>query len=255
MRELVIVRHGLAYCNVAGVVGGPRSCVGLTDHGRAQVALLAERLRKDAVGGLPVTAVHASPRRRARETAEVVAAALGVPAQYDDQFREPCMGSHADGRRWVDLRAALSLSNFEFPDVRLAGGGESWTEYLVRVTGALRAVLASSVGRRVVVVGHAETVIAAYHLFLQCPPERPLPIDFVSDNAAITVWRTNNANGSSGMSPRWRLVSHNDTGHLAGLVQPSHRRFDRRSQPPPSGSAIGADHATMNRANRSSERA
>ncbi|MGH3941836.1 MAG: histidine phosphatase family protein, partial [Pseudonocardiaceae bacterium] len=67
MRELVIVRHGLAHCNLAGVVGGPRGCTGLTDLGRAQVALLAERLCQDAAGGLPVTAVRASPPPRARE--------------------------------------------------------------------------------------------------------------------------------------------------------------------------------------------
>ena len=43
--ELLLTRHGQAQCNVAGVVGGPKTCTGLTDLGRRQVKGLATRLR------------------------------------------------------------------------------------------------------------------------------------------------------------------------------------------------------------------
>ena len=36
--RLVLVRHGEAECNVAGIVGGPQGCTGLTDLGRVQAA-------------------------------------------------------------------------------------------------------------------------------------------------------------------------------------------------------------------------
>jgi broad specificity phosphatase PhoE len=54
--ELLLTRHGQAHCNVAGVVGGPETCTGLTDLGRQQVKALAARLRdeheRSAIAGL-----------------------------------------------------------------------------------------------------------------------------------------------------------------------------------------------------------
>ena len=38
------MRHGEAVCNVTGVCGGPLGCTGLTERGRAQVAVLRDRL-------------------------------------------------------------------------------------------------------------------------------------------------------------------------------------------------------------------
>lgn len=53
---------------------------GLSERGRRQADLLAERLRK-----LPFAAVHHGPARRATETAQVVAAALpGVPVHASE---------------------------------------------------------------------------------------------------------------------------------------------------------------------------
>ena len=53
---IVLVRHGEAVCNVSGVCGGPIGCTGLTDRGRAQVAVLADRLADtgELAGASPV---------------------------------------------------------------------------------------------------------------------------------------------------------------------------------------------------------
>jgi 2,3-bisphosphoglycerate-dependent phosphoglycerate mutase len=161
------------------------------------------------------------------ETAEIIARALDLPAQYNDQLCEPCLGPNADGQRWADIRAALSLGANEFPHVRL-GGGESWTEYLIRVTAALRAIMGSLDDGRLVVVAHAETVIAAYHLFLGCPPDQPLPMDIAVDHAGLNVWRASDLDGPDGPPARWTLVSHNDTSHLVGRITASARSGERR---------------------------
>ena len=42
--RIVLVRHGEAQCNLDHVVGGLKGCTGLTDLGRRQVAVLADRL-------------------------------------------------------------------------------------------------------------------------------------------------------------------------------------------------------------------
>ncbi|MGY0007990.1 histidine phosphatase family protein, partial [Micromonospora sp. I033] len=54
---------------------------GLSERGRRQATLLAERLR-----GTPFAAVHHGPARRTAETAKLVCAALpGVPVHEDDR--------------------------------------------------------------------------------------------------------------------------------------------------------------------------
>lgn len=35
--KLLLVRHGEAHCNVAGLAGGENTCTGLTARGRVQV--------------------------------------------------------------------------------------------------------------------------------------------------------------------------------------------------------------------------
>ena len=73
---MVLVRHGEAVCNVAGVCGGPLGLPGLTDRGRAQVEGLRDRLA--ASGELAGTdALYASVLPRAVETGR--AAGLGPP--------------------------------------------------------------------------------------------------------------------------------------------------------------------------------
>ncbi len=67
--RVVLIRHGEAICNVAGVVGGHVGCTGLSPTGRRQAEALAARLME--TGELAdVTALYASVLTRALETAE-----------------------------------------------------------------------------------------------------------------------------------------------------------------------------------------
>ena len=73
-----IARHGETAWNREGRWQG-RTDIPLSDVGRAQARALADRLRVFAVAR-----VHASHLRRAHETAEIVAAALGLPPPIVD---------------------------------------------------------------------------------------------------------------------------------------------------------------------------
>jgi len=79
---IVFARHGQTAPNRDGLVLG-RADPELTEEGRRQAARLGE-----ALAGEPVTAILTSPLLRARQTAEAVAAACGVPVTVDERLVE-----------------------------------------------------------------------------------------------------------------------------------------------------------------------
>jgi broad specificity phosphatase PhoE len=87
VRHIYMARHGETEWNRVGRWQGATD-IPLSDVGRAQARHLAERLRDRGI-----TAVHASDLARARETAEIVATALGLPAaRIDPRLRERGFG-------------------------------------------------------------------------------------------------------------------------------------------------------------------
>ena len=92
--KLYISRHGQTPWNVEDLVCG-RADVPLTEVGQQQARLLAE----SAVDkGIDV--ILSSPLQRARQTAQAVSDAIGVPIQIDDRLIEFDFGTY-DGY-WMD---------------------------------------------------------------------------------------------------------------------------------------------------------
>lgn len=101
---LVFARHGQTAPNRDGLVLG-RADPELTEEGHRQAQRLAETL-----AGEPVTAILTSPLLRARQTAEAVAAACGLPVTVDQRLVEIDWGTWegrpagslavADADRW-----------------------------------------------------------------------------------------------------------------------------------------------------------
>jgi probable phosphoglycerate mutase len=82
-----LARHGETDWNREGRWQG-HTDIALNDAGRAQARALATQLR-----GRGIARIHASDLRRARETAEIVAAALGLgPVVVDPALRERSFG-------------------------------------------------------------------------------------------------------------------------------------------------------------------
>jgi probable phosphoglycerate mutase len=93
--RFLVLRHGQSEANVQGLIASaPAVAVtrfGLTEEGRAQVRR-SVRAAVDA-GVVPAGCrLVSSPLRRARESAEVAAAELGVPFTVDDRLRERAFG-------------------------------------------------------------------------------------------------------------------------------------------------------------------
>ncbi|MEV7431693.1 MULTISPECIES: bifunctional RNase H/acid phosphatase [unclassified Nocardioides] len=155
---LVLVRHGVtAHTKEKRFSGGLASAnPGLSDEGRAQVRATARWLQPMAER---VDAVVASPVRRTRESAEIVAEVLGRPLVEEPGFAEMEFGSW-DGLTFGEVaeqdKAGLDawLGSLDVP----AGGGESFRAVEERVLAGLGRVLADHAGRTVVVVSHVTPI-------------------------------------------------------------------------------------------------
>ena len=80
--DLVLARHGQSYGNLDRSLGQDTD---LTDLGRQQAATLGDWLEGQ---GYRFSALYASPLRRARQTAEIVNAGLGLEVILDADLRE-----------------------------------------------------------------------------------------------------------------------------------------------------------------------
>ncbi|MEW9533607.1 histidine phosphatase family protein [Microbispora sp. NPDC049125] len=203
--ELVFVRHGEARCNAAGIVGGPRTCTGLTDVGHEQVGKAARRLAAEH-GGTPFAAVYAGPRMRLQQTGQLLAAALGLPLLTEAGLDGPAHGQ-ADGRPWVEVKTAFGGGPHVHPDRPWASGSDTWNGYLRRATYFLAVLIDRHDGERVLLAAHGETILAAHALLLGPASEA----GFTIEHASLTRWqRHRNRFGRH----RWMLERHNDTAHL-----------------------------------------
>ena len=131
---IVLARHGETDDNRPPIRFQGFSDTPLNDTGRRQAAELAER-----VVGQGIVSLWSSDLSRARETAEIVAARIGLEPQLDARLREASRGVW-EGRLFIDVereqpelfRAWMRAGDgFRFP------GGESLVEQQQRVSAAL----------------------------------------------------------------------------------------------------------------------
>ena len=96
MTRIVLIRHGESQVTVNKVVGGPRSCVGLSEFGRRQAERLRDRWASHSE--FVADAVYSSAYPRARETGEIVLPSLpGHALSVDPDFGEHDPGPDCDG--------------------------------------------------------------------------------------------------------------------------------------------------------------
>jgi broad specificity phosphatase PhoE/ribonuclease HI len=155
---LVLVRHGATSHTADKRFSGglASSNPGLTDEGRGQVREVAEWL---APLGEAVEAVVASPVRRTRESAEILAERLALGLVEEPGFAEMEFGAW-DGLTFAEVRE-------RYPD-EIEGwlgsldvapnGGESFSEVEKRVLAGLERVLDDYAGKTVLVVSHVTPI-------------------------------------------------------------------------------------------------
>jgi probable phosphoglycerate mutase len=151
---LFLVRHGETDWNRERRVMG-RLGVALNDAGREQVRRLA-----GMVEGLGCEVVWTSPLDRARETAGVLAAALGGLEVREDAGLTEVDYAAWEGRTFAELVAdpEYHVYHRDPEGAPVPGGGEQLSDVRDRMMSALARVLAERPGGRSLVVSHGDPI-------------------------------------------------------------------------------------------------
>jgi probable phosphoglycerate mutase len=216
--RLVLVRHGESNVTVNRIIGGPRTCNGLSDLGRQQAARLRDRWAANAEFTADV--LIASQYPRAFETMQIIAPSLGdLPIVRDDGFGEHDPGPECDGLSYKEFSQRFPEAHKGWDSHDPFGttfpGGETIASFHYRVGSAMRRTLDAYSGQTVVVACHGGVVDAVLRLVLRAPAMGSFEINTV--NTSVTEIQL--------VRPTmWKLVRYNDAAHLAGL--PAHTNQD-----------------------------
>jgi len=206
--SVVFTRHGVTG-ETGPILSGRRPGIDLSDKGRAQAELAAERLAR-----LPLAAVYSSPLERCWQTAEVIAASHGLPVRELPGLAEADYGEWS-GRKIDELRSTDLWKLVQItPSVVRFPGGESVREMQSRAVEATEEMVARHPGELVVAASHADPIKAVVAHFAGVHLDLFQRL-FVSPGSC-TVLRF----GPAGAA----LVKLNDTGSLDELLSPAEAR-------------------------------
>jgi broad specificity phosphatase PhoE len=166
--RVFIVRHGATVLSAEDRFAGVTD-VELSEEGREQARLLAERL-----SGEKIAAVYASPLGRTVETARILAAPHDLPVQTCDGFREISHG-HWEGmrRHEVEEKFPKEMAEWEKDPYTFAPpGGESGLAVTARALPALIDLVREHPGENILIVSHKATIRLLLSSLLGFDPRR-----------------------------------------------------------------------------------
>ena len=204
---LVLIRHGESIVTVNRVIGGFRTCTGLSELGRQQADRLRERLA--STGELAADVLIASDFRRAIETAEVFAPAFApLEIEFDPGFGEHDPGPEIDGITFDAYVERFGSPDWTDPHADVFPGGETIAAFHARVGEALARVFDEHRGSCIAVACHGGVIDAAFRHLLRAPSTGSFELHTL--NTSITEF-------VSAQDGAWRLRRYNDVAHLHGL--------------------------------------
>lgn len=200
-----LVRHGQTAWNAEQRTQGHEP-IGLSERGRRQARLLAERLAAEQIG-----AIWSSDLPRAMETASAISEATGIAVLPDPDLRERHLGA------FQGLTFEQIMDQFPgqwegvFRGNAQPPGGETRAAVAVRMKRVLARALAEPPADSLVLVSHGGALRAAFAYFLNMSDE--LAWQFRVDNCGVSIIDT---------YPEGAIISIlNDTCHLNGPDHPA----------------------------------
>jgi broad specificity phosphatase PhoE len=206
VNRLYLTRHGENWANLTKEFSCRHVDYSLTAKGRLQAWQTAEFFRD-----LQIDGVYTSPLRRAVETAEIIAAALGLQAVVMEGFREVNVGElelepvSAEG--WAFYSSVIDdwysgRHNTAFP------GGEDYVTLWNRMRSGVEQVVGGRTGQNLIAVGHGG--IFSFTLKDLCPN---VDVSWlrgtVNHNCSITEVLVDQRNGRlTGELVTWASSSH-----------------------------------------------
>jgi len=154
--EVTLVRHGETDWNKEKKIQGGGADPSLNDTGRAQALDTAKKLK-----GMKFDAVVASDRKRAYETAEIIAKELGISdIEKLDVLQERFCGEWSGQSLESVVKKYPSHVTFQNASMHFAtpDKGESLSEFLTRIQKAYGLLLEKYAGKKVLVVSHRGTM-------------------------------------------------------------------------------------------------
>ncbi len=225
--RLVLIRHGESQVTVDRVIGGHRTCSGLSDLGRQQAERLHDRLADthELDGALLIS----SQFDRAIETAQIIGPAIaGADLQIDPGFGEHDPGPDLDGMSFASYVDEFGSPNWGGdPHYEVFPGGETIAQFHLRVGSTVSKTLKANANRTIAVSCHGGVVDAVFRQLLRTAPTGAF--DLWTTNTSLTEFarssqpapqpapRQDTAAAEATGNPKWRLVRYNDAAHLAGL--------------------------------------
>ena len=208
LTRVVMIRHGESQVTVNKILGGPRSCTGLSELGRLQAQRLSDRLTR--TGEISADVLYSSAYPRARETAEILRQSFGgIAVTIDADFGEHDPGPECDGLTFDEFVRRHGVPNWGGdPNAEFFPGGETIATFHSRVGTAFDALAMKHSGQTIVVTCHGGVVDAILRRTLGTPQTGKFEI------------RTKNCSLTEFIEIRkghWALLRYNDFSHLHGL--------------------------------------
>lgn len=207
-----LVRHGETQWNAEQRVQG-QTDVPLNETGRRQAALTGRRLAR-----VRFRAIYASDMSRARETAEIIAAASESGPRdvvFDARLREVAFGE-LEGMTWAEIEARGSGLRVRQDQRDLdyrPEGGESYRELLDRLGAFAAALEERHPNDDVLVVGHGAALRALTTRSLRLPDEAFWAISGHGSAGITRIRRRRDGHAA--------LIGWSDVGHLERLDRDS----------------------------------
>jgi probable phosphoglycerate mutase len=209
MTHLYLIRHAESLNAVERRLGD----LELSPRGIKQAERLRDRLA--ATREIRADVLISSTFRRAYQTAELLAPALGLPIVPDDEFQELREGEAAGLTEEEFLEKYGAPEPATDPFRRIAPGGESWPEFLLRVGRALHRIIHEHAGKTIVVVCHGGVIEGSFFYFFGLSTLTRPAVGLLTENTAITHWQLRPSFPDRQL--RWHLLSYNDYFHLRDL--------------------------------------
>ena len=157
--KLYFVRHGESEANIQHVISNYASPFGLTELGRQQAHVLADRLKE-----MPITTMYSSPVLRAMDTADILYQALDLPYRVTEALREYNCGvleGKSDEESWRLHRQFYEDWTLHHDYLSKPEGGESFEDIRKRFLPFIESVKRNSEDH-ILLVGHG----GLFHLML-----------------------------------------------------------------------------------------
>lgn len=192
--QLLLIRHGQSEADILNVHEG-RADFALTELGRKQVRLMAEKVKND----FPPDHIWSSTLIRASETAKNLAETVGCSIQFEDDLMEFNNGVFAG----LSFEEAKQYSMPKELHERVENG-ESAIEFRMRIEAVFSKILSSSNHERVAIVAHGGVINGILRSFFKLAVNKDFY--FKNGDTAIHLLEISNEN---------RVIHFlNDTAHL-----------------------------------------